>query len=81
MRIRENRVIYKASENTITLPVIEKVVERIVNKKLQKLLNDPDYGMELRSEFKQKLNSILKQKRIRLWRTEEEIAKKYGVKF
>ena len=79
MRVKENRVTYKASENIVTLPLIEKVVERIVNKKLQTLLRDPDYGVELRAEFKQKLNSVLKHKKKTI--PEEEIAKKYGVKF
>lgn len=79
MRVKENQVTYKASETIVSLPLIEKVVERIVNKKLQTLLGDPDYGVELRVEFKQKLNSVLKHKKKSI--TEAEIAKKYGVKF
>ena len=77
-KLGENRVIYKASENAISLPVIEKIVERVVNRKLQQLLRDPDYGLELRTEFKQKLNSILKQERKTI--PETEVIKKYGVK-
>ena len=77
-KLGENRVIYKASENSISLPVIEKIVEIVVNRKLQQLLRDPDYGLELRTEFKQKLNSILKQERKTI--PETEVIKKYGVK-
>ena len=77
--LRENRAVYKVNKDTITIPVIEKIVERVVDQKLQRLLNDHDYGLELRTEFKQKLNSILQQKRKII--PEEKIAEKYGVKF
>ena len=59
-------------------PVVEKIVENVVNRKLQQLLQDPDYGLELRETFKKKLHSVLKNKRKTI--SGEEVAKKYGVK-
>ncbi len=76
--LKEKQSIYKTNKNAVTIPVIEKIVEKVVNKKLQKLLSDPDYGLEMREEFKRKLNSILKRKRSTI--SESKIAKKYRVK-
>ena len=58
-------------------PVVERIVETVVNRKLQQLLQDPDYGMELREGFKKKLHSILKNKQKTI--SGEAVAKKYGV--
>jgi len=77
--LKEKQTIYKVDREIITIPIIEGIVEKVVNKKLQKLLSDPDYGLELREEIKQKLDSILERKGRTI--SEEKIAEKYGVKF
>ncbi len=77
MLLREKGSVYKINRNTITIPVIEKIVEKVVNKKLQELLKDPDYGLKLRKKFKDKLNAIMKQKKKII--PEEKILKKYRV--
>ncbi len=74
--LKEQRVEYNSN---ITIPALEKIIERIVDRKLKQLLNDPDYGLELRDEFKQKLNKIIKRNSKPI--TEQKIANKYGVRF
>ncbi|MFH1958450.1 MAG: hypothetical protein ABIJ15_08260 [bacterium] len=76
--LKEKQAIYGVDREMITIPIIEGIVEKVVNKKLQKLLSDPDYGLELRDEIKRKLDSILKRKGRTI--SEEKIAEKYGVK-
>ncbi|MFH1353432.1 MAG: hypothetical protein ABIH68_07665 [bacterium] len=78
LKLKEKQAIYGMDREMITIPIIEGIVEKVVNKKLQKLLSDPDYGLELRDEIKQKLDSILKRKERTI--SEEKIAEKYGVK-
>ncbi|MBA7605100.1 hypothetical protein ES703_12229 [subsurface metagenome] len=78
MLLREKGSVYKINRNTITIPVIEKIVEKVVNRKLQELLKDPDYGLELQKNFKQKLNLILRKRKKTI--PEAKIAKKYGVR-
>ena len=78
MLLREKESVYKIDRSTITIPVIEKIVEKAVNRKLQELLKDPDYGLELRKDFKQKLNVILRRKQKTI--PEAKIAEKYGVR-
>lgn len=78
MLLRERESVYRIDRNTITIPVIEKIVEKAVNRKLQELLKDPDYGLELRKDFKQKLNFILRKRRKTI--PEAKIAEKYGVR-
>ncbi|MEW6686396.1 MAG: hypothetical protein AB1393_09375 [Candidatus Edwardsbacteria bacterium] len=76
--LKEKQEVYEINKKVISLSVIEEIVEEVVNKKLRELLSDPDYGLELREEFKNKLDSILRQKKKII--PEEEIAEKYGVK-
>jgi len=75
--VREKQADYRTGENTITISEIEKLVEKVVNRKLQELLGDPDYGLKLREEFQEKLDLILKKERKTI--PEKEIARKYGV--
>lgn len=75
--VREKQLGYKTGGNTITISKIEKVVEKVVNRKLQELLGDPDYGLKLREEFQEKLDLVLKKEKETI--PEKEIARKYGV--
>lgn len=78
MLLREKESVYKIDRNSITIPVIEKIVEKVVDRKLQELLKDPDYGLELQKNFKQKLNIILRKRRKTI--SEAKIAEKYDVR-
>ncbi len=57
---------------------LEKIVEKVVNRKLLKLLSDPDYGLKLKESFITKLTSILKNGKECI--DENEIAGKYNVR-
>jgi len=57
---------------------LEKIVERVVNRKLLKLLSDPDYGLTLKESFIAKLTSVLKNGGERI--DEDKIAGKYNVR-
>ncbi len=76
--VREKQADYKTEGNTMTISEVERVVEEVVNRKLQELLGDPDYGLKLREEFQEKLDLILKKERKTI--PEKEVARKYGLK-
>ena len=57
---------------------LEKIVERVVNRKLLKLLSDPDYGLTLKESFIAKLTSVLKNGGEHI--DENKIAEKYNVR-
>ena len=57
---------------------LEKIVERVVNRKLLKLLSDPDYGLTLKESFIAKLTSVRKNGGEHI--DEDKIAEKYNVR-
>ena len=76
--ISEKQAFYRVNSGVVPISKIEKIVEQIVDRKLQELLSDPDYGFKLRAEFQQKLDATLKKRGKTI--PANEVAQKYGVR-
>ncbi len=51
-------------------------LNNLIEQKILEILGDPDYGLELREDFKQEIVKRLRQKSKRV--THDEVIKKFG---
>jgi len=58
---------------------LKAMIEEIVEKKLLELLGDPDWGLELREEVKERLRRILRSRKKGV--PAEDVASRLGLKW
>jgi hypothetical protein len=64
----------------MTVDELRNLVEQVVEEKLAELVRDPDFGLELREEFKERLRRTIEaEKRGVPGIPAEEVAKEFGV--
>lgn len=64
----------------MTVDELRSLIENIIEDKLAELVRDPDHGLELREEFKQRLRRTLEAEKQGVpGIPAEEVAKEFGV--